>query len=299
MAKQPKTLKDGVQYVAFPNLQTDKAEIGNRPLDKEHVAMLTESIKTQGLMTPLVIWNGGENGGTTEVEDDQGNKTTVPTALVIAGFHRLAAIRKLYRNDREAYDTLFPNGIPVMVRSGELQDVLLDQLRENVARKELDGADALVVMVRLRDEFKLKNSQIAKRLGMTDSWVSQIFSIEATLGKKAAESVKGKELKLTDAIKVASEVKKAAKSGKPLSEKEIDAKVDKAKAKRKELSDKGRDRAEKRVSAKALYKAYIKMPKTATGQKLNILENALAYLAGEEGAVVPEELVPSDKSGDE
>lgn len=292
-----KSLKDGITYIDFDKLMTDKQEIGNRPLDKEHVAALAASIKTDGLQSPLTVWNGGEEGGTTEIELEDGTKTTAPTALVVAGFHRLAAIRRLHKNDQESFKAVFPNGIPCMVRSGELKDALLDQLRENAMRKELEGSDALVVMVRLRDEFKMRNNQIAARVGVSEGWVSQVFSLEKNLGKKAVEAVKGKQLKLTDAVKLSNEVNKAKKSGKNLSEAEIDEKVEKAKSKRKELTDKGRDRAEKRVSAKALYKAYTKLPKTATGAKVIILESALAYLAGEEGATVPDELT-SDKSGD-
>lgn len=297
MAAKTKSLKEGVTYIDFDKLMTDKQEIGNRPLDKEHVAALANSIRVDGLLSPLTVWNGGESGGTTEITLEDGTTATAPTALVVAGFHRLAAIRKLYRNDKEAYNAVFPNGVPCTVVSGELKDVLLTQLRENVMRKELEGPDALVVMVRLRDEFKMKNNQIASRIGVSEGWVSQVFSIEKNLGKKAVEAVKGKQLKLTDAVKLSNEVGKAKKSGKAPTESEVDEKVEKAKSKRKELQDKGKDRAEKRVSAKALYKAYLKLPKTSTGAKLVILESAFAYLAAEDGAEVPSELV-ADKSGD-
>ena len=286
-------LKEGtIEFIELEKIQTDEKQIGNRPIDKDHVAALYDSIRSSGLLQPIVVWNGGDKENSrSEVEID-GAVQTVPTAIVIAGFHRLKAIVRLSRKDPEAYASLFPNGVACTVRSGTLQDVLSDQLKENLLRKSLDNSDSLIVMKRLRDEFKLSNVQIARKIGRSEAYVSEVFSIEKNLGEEGATALSKKQITLTDALKASKKVKEARKAGKA-----VDAKqeIDKAKEKRKNLADKGKQREARRVGAKALYKAYTKLPRTATGNKLVILEATLAYLAGE-SENPPTELV--GESGD-
>lgn len=293
MPRVPAYKEGNIEFIEFDKIQVEPKEVGNRPIDKEHVVMLSESIRKNGLLQPLVVWNGGEKERARVNIEVDGKEITVPTAIVVAGFHRMRAIRRLKNNDEAAYNSVFPNGVPCVVRSGTLQDVLADQLRENLERKGIEASDALRIMIRLRDEFKMKPSAIARHIGKSEAYVSEIFGIEKTLGKEGVDAVQSKAVILNDAIKASKKVKAAQKAGKSVDPK---AELESAKEKRKKLNEKGSKRAEKKVGAKTLYKNYQKLPRTSTGNKLMILEAAFGYLAGESDTP-PSELV-GESSGD-
>lgn len=267
--------------------------IQNRPIDKAHVDELLESIKRNGLDTPLSVWNGAEAEETGEVVSI-GSKN-VPASYLVAGFHRRAALRKFLKTEPEAYAAKFPNGVPVRVFSGTAADMIALQLRENIARKNMDDPEILTQLIELVDTHKMKQKVVAKKIGKSEAWVSSILAIRDELGEDGVEAVKGKKVAVRDAIQAAAKVRKAKKSG----DDDVDAgeELSKAVSKKSKAAAAGNSRAEKRVSAKVLFARVNALPRMAIGAKCDVVLGALAYLAGVEEEL-PEEL-SVEPEGDE
>ncbi len=256
-------------------------KIGSREIDKEHAGELKESIRRNGLDTPLSIWNGGD----VTPEMQVGNKT-YPSSFLAAGFHRRAALRSLKKEDPNAFDKLFPNGVPVRIFDGSMAEIIALQLRENLDRKNPTAEEIMPQIMRLRDEFKMKNKEIARRVGRSDAYISELFSIETELGSEGVEEVVKGGTSVKNALRAAKEVKAQRKSGgKP----DVKSAVDKAKAKTAALRASGGEREPKRKSFKSLYAVYKSLPVMEPADKLKIAERMMAYLA-EERDTYPKEL---------
>ena len=275
-----------------------------RPVDSDYAEELSKNIEKVGLDQPITVWNGGTKKGE-QIEID-GKDGKFPATYLIAGQQRRAALKLLFKRNQERYKELFPNGIPVVVKSGEMKDFLTLQLRENVTRKEMAIKHILPVMKQLKDEHSMKQREIAKAIGKHESYVSQIFDSEETLGQEETQELADEGASITDLRKAAKSTKEAVKKGK---DKKVAAKEAVAATKKKVNAKKvaGRQREEKRVSAKKLFARYISLPRTTKmGKKVDILEAALGYLAGESEYDVPEELqqdvetkVEKDDDGDD
>ena len=88
-AAAAKSEQERVQKTKLSLSQIRPRETDTRPLDPQHVSDLAESIAALGLIEPLVV-------------DSKG--------VLLAGGHRLAALRALHDMNLEIYDALFPEG---------------------------------------------------------------------------------------------------------------------------------------------------------------------------------------------
>jgi ParB-like chromosome segregation protein Spo0J len=277
------------QLVSFVPLEhilnSDEVKETYRPLDKGWVEELAMSISRDGLDTPITVWDGGPDVQAVKIDGKE-----VTPSFLIAGNHRRAALKKIRKEQPDAFKAKFPNGIPVIRRSGSLKEALCAQLRENAARKDPSAEDLLPLMIRLRDEFKMNGKTIAASIGRSTSYVSEVFNVEKELGEEGKEAVLKGELSAKHAIKAAKDVKEARKSGKTV---DVKAVVAGAKAKTASAKASGRERDEKRMSAKKIWKNYKALPGRTVGQKLVLCEAGLAYLSGETDKL-PSELKKSD-----
>lgn len=258
------------------------SKLKNRPIDKAHADELYESIKKNGLDTPLNTWNGGSDDGMMTIGEA---KEKVPANFLIAGFHRREALRRLRKEDSARFDVLFPGGIPVRRRGGQLVDMLALQIRENANRKDPSLAELLPMLKELRDTHKMKGAAIAKLVGKSEAWVSSIIGFLENAGEEAVAAAQDSSISFREAVKLGGEIKKAEKAaGRKLTDDEKTEKV--AKAKKNTAASKSN---EKRVSAKALYGRYLaRAAKITAGRKLTILEETFAYVAGESDDLPPE-----------
>ncbi len=259
-------------YVTLDHIVGHK-DIKNREHEAENVEELTTDIEHNGLDTPLMVWDGGKPGNMMKVGGQ-----LVPATFLVAGFRRRSALKKYRANDPKGFTAAFPNGIPCLQRTGDLSEMLCLHLRENVARVNPAAEDVLPVITRLQDEFGLKQNQIAKQIGKSTAYVSQMLGIKKTIGDEGLDEVKKGGVSLKDAKAAADNMKKAAKKGEKLDAKE---ELAKAKAKTAARKSSGRERDEKRVSAKKLFAIYKAMPTTTLGSRIELLEKAFRYLAGE------------------
>jgi ParB/RepB/Spo0J family partition protein len=259
----------------------DFKELGQRDLNQDHVTALTDSIRKNGLDTPLTVWDGGDKYPTML----DGAKE-VPSSFLVAGLHRRAALKRLNKEDPEAFAKKFKNGVPCVVKSGSIQDMVCLQLRENIDRLELAPEEILPKILRLRDEFQMKGKQIALAIGKSPSFVSNIFDIETQLGKSGLKEVLEGGIAIRDALKAADEVKKAKKSGESV---DADAAVSKAKAKTSSRKEQGREREEKRTSLPKIWSRFKALPTLPDSQAYEILRKGVQYAVGERDAL-PREL---------
>ena len=115
-----------------------------RTLDDETTAGLAESIRTQGLLQPVVVRPRDEGG------------------------YELIAGERRWRAAREAGVP----AVPALIREADDRDSLLLALVENVAREQLAPADEARAYAVLVDEFGLSLGELAERVGRSKPAVS-------------------------------------------------------------------------------------------------------------------------------
>lgn len=252
-------------------LDHPEVEQSYRPLNNEHVGFLYESIKRDGLDTPLGVWDGGPDCA--GAKDETGKFHKQPSFL-ISGNHRRAALRRLAKADAARFAELFPNGIPVIRRSGSLQDVLCAQVRENCARHNPLAEELLPQMQRLRDDFKMSGKQIAASIGKSASFVSTVFTVEEEVGDEGVEEIKKGGITMKEAIKATKKIKEAKKLGKKVDVKKV---LKEAKSATSAEKSEGRLREKKRPSLSKLWAIYSQLPGLTMGQRVALTEAMIQF----------------------
>lgn len=119
-----------------------------REFDEKSLQELADSILQHGIIQPLVVTPKGDN------------------YRIVAGERRfraskLAGLKK----------------VPVIVRNHEELEELEIALVENVQRVDLSPLEQAVSIVRLRDQFSMSATEIAKKLGKAETTVSNIVRL--------------------------------------------------------------------------------------------------------------------------
>ncbi len=122
--------------------------------DEAALKALSESIRQYGLLQPLTV---------TRVEEEREDGGMTSYYELIAGERRLRASR-LAGLSR----------VPVTIRSGHEHNLVKLELAiiENVQREDLNAIDRARAFQRLQNEFGLKNTEIAKKVGKSREYVS-------------------------------------------------------------------------------------------------------------------------------
>ncbi len=111
--------------------------------NEEELAELTESVKTHGILQPLVARPRGDR------------------YELVAGSRRLEAARRLSMA-----------AVPLIVRQVTDREMLELALVENLQREDMNPADAAEAYQRLIKEFSLTQEQVAERVGKSRSSVA-------------------------------------------------------------------------------------------------------------------------------
>lgn len=259
-----------------------------RKLNKEFVSELVLDISKNGLDTPLFLWAGEKEG--TKVKNSKGE--VYDCAYLIAGNHRLAALKQIKKTDPTRFDALFAKGIPSIRRICAKADALCLQLRENVQRNDMLPEQILPILTLLTDTYKLKGKDIAARVGKSTAWVSMILEIKEQLGDEGADEVAKGNVSMRDARAAAKELKSERKEGKnPDVKEKLKSVKSKTAAKRKG----NKHRAERKVGLKDLYERVVNIPKLTQGRKCQLLEDIILYTLGKNDTF-PEELNAKDEN---
>lgn len=123
-----------------------------REFDQAALDELAGSIKSQGVLQPLIVRRHPESAG---------------RYVVVAGERRLRASRLAGLDE-----------IPCMVLAGDsLREARLAQLAENLQREDLAPMEEALAIVRLAELDRLSQEDLAKRLGKSPAYISRIFSV--------------------------------------------------------------------------------------------------------------------------
>lgn len=276
------------QLVSFTAIRRHDV-MNYRAVDQVQIEELAAAIDQQGLLCPLIIWNGSSTPDGAWVKEDESSEPEEPAAILVAGNRRFHAIAVLKKKSPKRWKELFGAGIACRVVYGDVSDLLALKLMENVQREDPNTSELYADVLALKEQHKQSNAAIAKAVGKTPAWVSQLLSIHEELGKEGDSAVMAGEVTPTQARKAASTVRKARKGGKPVSP---SAKVKEAKQQHSTNQAAGRKRnAERRVSAKGVLSRWtaISTLRISMARRVELLTQALEYLA-EERTVLPPEL---------
>lgn len=155
-------------------IEVDKVEPNpyqpRKEFDQERLKELADSIRTYGVLQPLVVTRKEE------YLDDGGVKVVYQ---LIAGERRLRA-SKLAQVTH----------VPVIVRIGDDNKTILElAIIENVQRQDLNVVDRAMSFQRLQDEFGLSWAEVGKKIGKSREYVSNSVRI-LTLPKDILDALK-------------------------------------------------------------------------------------------------------------
>lgn len=126
---------DVVHHVAHGSVEPSSLQ-PRRVFTPEQLSELVASIREHGIIQPLIVRKSGSN------------------------FELIAGERRW-----RAASILGLKTVPIIVRQASDRDVLEMALIENLQRENLNPLEEAAGYVRLKNEFKLKQDQIAKRVG--------------------------------------------------------------------------------------------------------------------------------------
>ncbi|GAB3487092.1 ParB/RepB/Spo0J family partition protein [Marinomonas epiphytica] len=138
----------GLTYLPVDWLAKGKFQ-PRRDMNPTHLEELAASIRTQGIMQPIVVRPDGHN-----------------KYEIIAGERRWRAAR-LANLDQ----------VPVIVRHVEDSDAVVLALIENIQREDLNPVEEAIALQRLVDDFNLTQQEIADTVGKSRSTVANLLRL--------------------------------------------------------------------------------------------------------------------------
>ncbi len=147
-ASTPQALKEGLVFIPLEHLQRGKYQ-PRREFEKAALAELASSIRTDGVMQPIVV---------RAISTDKWE--------IIAGERRWRA-SQLAGIDR----------IPAIVREVSDESAIAMALIENIQRENLNAIEEAVALKRLQVEFELSQQQVAERVGKSRSVIANLLRL--------------------------------------------------------------------------------------------------------------------------
>jgi len=154
--------------------------------DYTDIDVLKQSILDDGLLQPVGV-------ALKTATDDES-----PKYFLVYGFRRYMALTKIREElGLDAYATL-----DVVVNEGNLEDLRVRNLKENIERKSLSAFEIAQQVKRLV-LAGLEQREIAVRLGRNQSWVSYHYKVATQLSSQAQSALKAKDITLEQALHIA------------------------------------------------------------------------------------------------
>jgi ParB/RepB/Spo0J family partition protein len=148
-------------------------------VDDKDITILASDIVQRGQLSPVVVTRNGEG-----------------SYVLVAGFRRFRAIRLA----NETMDADLPV-LARVVEAGDEKVALLDNLAENVKRKDLSPMDMAFAAAKLK-EMGLTYKEIAKEFGHHESWLRQVMAFK-DLPENVQQGVHSGKIPFTVARKLA------------------------------------------------------------------------------------------------
>lgn len=151
---------------------------------------LKQSIMEDGLLQPVGVAVRNHNDADEESERSK--------YFLVYGFRRYYAIQKIREElGEDAYMTL-----DVVLNEGNLEDLRVRNLKENIERKSLSTYE-ISQQVKKLVLAGFEQRQIATRLGRNQSWVSYHYKVATQLTHQAQQALKAGEITLEQALHIA------------------------------------------------------------------------------------------------
>lgn len=155
--------KDRINKVSIADVKVNPDQ-PRKHFDKTALDELSESIKTYGLLQPIVI--SPDNGG----------------YIIIAGERRFRAAKQAGFTE-----------ISAIIRSSEELERLEIGLVENVQREDLSPLEQAISIARLHEQFNMEYKDIGKRLGKAHSTITNIVRL-LQLPENARKALEDKKI---------------------------------------------------------------------------------------------------------
>jgi ParB family chromosome partitioning protein len=177
----------GVRMIPF-NL-IDDTTIRNPRTDLGNIDELVDSFQRNGHLVPLVV-RQEHFGGRGAPEEKAAKLQERPKGKIfdiyhlVAGQRRLAAMRRLRDEAREEHEKLGKKGggtlpfdeVAAVVREGNEVDAKIDQLVENLHRKDMNPIETAEGVKEL-DNLGYSLSAVAQRIGRSEQWCHQLLAV--------------------------------------------------------------------------------------------------------------------------
>ncbi|MHA1489297.1 MAG: ParB/RepB/Spo0J family partition protein [Promethearchaeota archaeon] len=141
-------------------------------IDEDYLNELAESIKTDGLWNPILV-KRFSNG---EYE-------------VVSGGHRVRAVKKLGLDEIEAKVLDIDDSIGAIL-----------SIKTNFLQKNLTDIEEAKAIKRIIDDFEYNQSEIAEKLGKSQSWVSNRLALILDVSKKVQNALKDDKISTSHAV---------------------------------------------------------------------------------------------------
>ena len=141
-------VKGELQYINVDNLQVGKYQ-PRRDMVLDALEELADSIRTQGIIQPLVV-----------------RKTGHHKFEIIAGERRWRSAKMVGLES-----------IPCLVKNIEDEAAIVIALIENIQRENLNAMEEAIALKRLLEEFELTHVEVAKAIGKSRTTVSNLLRL--------------------------------------------------------------------------------------------------------------------------
>lgn len=171
------------QIVKFSDIRLNHGGFTNSRTAVGDVDDLAQSISSNGLIDSPIVWLA-EDG----------------TLCLISGYRRYTAILRIRETDPTAFDE-----IDVGYFEGSLDDAMAKNFEENAHKKDLNPADECEYVTKMYDRIERAGgtqTDVAKKIGFSQPWVSQKISLFRGLCKEALDALRGGVISLSMAKKI-------------------------------------------------------------------------------------------------
>lgn len=190
VTKKPKGLGRGLDALLGPSLSQGAADGAQTPtpagtpmmlrlddmcpghyqprtrMDEGALYELAESIKSQGIMQPILVRRLGVNGASRKLGESNGAINNIANYEIIAGERRFRAARLAGLAE-----------VPVLVREVPDEAAAAMSLIENIQREDLNPLEEAQGLQRLVNEFSLTHEQAAQAVGRSRSAASNLLRL--------------------------------------------------------------------------------------------------------------------------
>ena len=140
--------KKSTLSISINKIKSDKDQ-PRKSFDAEKIAELTESIKTHGVIQPLIL---------RKVEDDQ--------YIIVAGERRWRAAKIAGLKE-----------LPAIIMDLSENEVLEISLIENIQRQDLNPIEEATAYKKLIDDFKMTHEELSKRIGKSRTSITNTMRL--------------------------------------------------------------------------------------------------------------------------